>query len=220
MASRSVLSSSVGTKLLIAVTGIALVLYLILHLVGNLLVFLGPESFNGYSHFLLSSPLIIPIEIGLAAIFVIHIFKTVKMYVDNRRARPTGYEMKRMAGHTSRKSIASSTMIWTGLVTLAFVVIHLKQFKFGELYEVGTTGVRDLYRLEMEIFAHPATVALYVVAMVLIGLHLRHGISSSLQSLGVDDPRRARRLLAVGTVVAVVIAGGLGLIPVVVYLIR
>jgi succinate dehydrogenase / fumarate reductase cytochrome b subunit len=220
MSSRSVLSSSVGTKLLIALTGLALVLYLILHLVGNLLVFLGPESFNGYSHFLLSSPLIIPIEIGLAAIFVLHIFKTVKMYVDNRRARPTGYEMKRMAGHTSRKSIASSTMIWTGLVTLAFVVIHLKQFKFGELYEVGATGVRDLYRLEMEIFAHPATVALYVVAMFLIGFHLRHGISSSLQSLGVDDPRHARRILAIGTVVAVVIAGGLGLIPVVVYLTR
>jgi succinate dehydrogenase / fumarate reductase, cytochrome b subunit len=220
MPSRSVLSSSVGTKLLIALTGIALVLYLILHLAGNLLVFLGPEAFNGYSHRLLSNPLIIPVEIGLLAIFVVHIFKTVKMYVDNRRARPNGYEMKRMAGHTSRKSIASTTMIWTGLITLAFVVIHLKQFKFGELYEVGETGVRDLYRLELEIFGNPATVALYVVAMLLIGFHLRHGISSSLQSLGVDDPSQTRRFLAFGTILAVVIAGGLGVIPVVVYLTR
>jgi succinate dehydrogenase / fumarate reductase cytochrome b subunit len=220
MPSRSVLSSSVGTKLLIALTGIALVLYLILHLAGNLLFFLGPDAFNGYAHFLLSTPLIIPIEIGLLAIFVLHIFKTAKMYVDNRRARPNGYEVTRMAGRTSRKTIASTTMIWTGLVTLAFVVIHLKQFKFGELYEVGETGIRDLYRLEMEIFANPATIALYVVVMLLIGFHLRHGISSSLQSLGIDDPSRTRWFLVAGTILAIVIAGGLGVIPVVVYLKR
>ena len=220
MSSRRILSSSVGTKLLIALTGIALVFYLILHLAGNLLVFLGPESFNGYSHFLLSNPLIIPIEIGLAAIFVVHIFKTVKMYVDNKRARPVAYEVKRMAGHTSRKTIASTTMIWTGLVTLAFVIIHLKQFKFGTLYEVGETGIRDLYRLEVELFANPATVALYVVGMLLIGFHLRHGISSALQSLGLDHPRRARQILTAGTILAVAIAGGLGVIPVVVYFIR
>ncbi len=220
MPSRSVLSSSVGTKLLIALTGIALVFYLILHLAGNLLVFLGPESFNDYSHFLLSNPLIIPIEIGLAAIFVLHIFKTVRMYFDNKRARPAAYEVKRMAGHTSRKTIASTTMIWTGLITLAFVVIHLKQFKFGTLYEVGETGIRDLYRLEVELFANPATVALYVVAMLLIGFHLRHGISSALQSLGVDHPRRARQILTAGTILAVAIAGGLGAIPVVLYFLR
>ncbi len=220
MPSRSILSSSVGTKILIAVTGLALFLYLILHLAGNLLVFLGPETFNGYSHRMIANPLIIPVEIGLLAIFVLHIFKTVKMYVDNRRARPAGYDVKRMAGHTSRKSFASTTMIWTGLVTLAFVVIHLKQFKFGTLYEVGGTGIRDLYRLEMELFGNPATVALYVLAMLLIGFHLRHGISSALQSLGIDHPRQARRILTAGTILAVAVAGGLGFIPVVVYFTR
>jgi succinate dehydrogenase / fumarate reductase cytochrome b subunit len=220
MPSRHVLSSSVGTKLLIALTGIALVLYLILHLVGNLLVFIGPETFNGYSHMLLSNPLIIPIEVGLLAIFVVHIFKTVKMYVDNRRARPDSYVMTRVAGHTGRKTIASTTMIWTGLITLAFVVVHLKQFKFGEQYQVGETEVRDLYRLEMEIFENPATVALYVVAMFLIFFHLRHGISSSLQSLGVDDPSRTQRFVTFGKILALAIAGGLGVIPVVVYFTR
>lgn len=217
MPSRSVLSSSVGTKLLIAVTGLALFFYLILHLAGNLLVFFGPETFNEYSDQMISNPLIIPVEIGLLAVFVVHIFKTVKMYVGNQRARPAKYEVKRMAGHTSRKSVASTTMIWTGLVTLAFVVIHLKQFKFGTLYEVAETGVRDLYRLEVEVFQNPATVALYVVAMLLIGFHLRHGISSAFQSLGVDHPRHTRRILAGGTILAVVIAGGLGFIPVWVY---
>jgi succinate dehydrogenase / fumarate reductase cytochrome b subunit len=218
MPSRGVLSSSVGTKLLIAVTGLLLFLYLVLHLAGNLLVFLGPEIFNEYSHKLISNPLLIPAEIALLAVFLVHIFKTVKMYVDNQRARPEKYEMKRMAGHTSRKGIASTTMIWTGVVTLAFVVVHLKQFKFGALYQVEGSGVRDLYRLELELFRQPATVALYVLAMLLIGFHLRHGISSAFQSLGIDHPRHARVILAAGTLLAIVIAGGLGFIPLWIYL--
>jgi succinate dehydrogenase / fumarate reductase cytochrome b subunit len=213
-------SSSVGTKVLIGVTGLCLFLYLILHLVGNALVFFGPETFNGYAHMLISNPLIVPIEIGLLAIFLLHVFKTVKMYIDNRQARPEGYEVKRMAGHTSRKSLASSTMFWTGIVTFIFVVVHLKQFKFGALYHVGDTEVRDLYRLEMELFSQTATVVLYTVAMILIGLHLRHGISSALQSLGLDSPKHTSKILAGGTILAVLIAGGLGLIPLWVYFTR
>jgi succinate dehydrogenase / fumarate reductase, cytochrome b subunit len=220
MASRSMWSSSVGTKVLIGVTGLCLFLYLILHLVGNALVFFGPETFNGYAHILISNPLIVPIEIGLLAIFLLHVFKTVKMYFDNRQARPDGYEVKRMAGHTSRKSVASSTMFWTGVVTFIFVVVHLKQFKFGMLYHVGDTDVRDLYRLEMELFSQAATVALYTVAMILIGLHLRHGISSALQSLGLDSPRHTSKILAGGTILAILIAGGLGFIPLWVYFTR
>jgi succinate dehydrogenase / fumarate reductase cytochrome b subunit len=213
-------SSSVGTKVLIGVTGLCLFLYLILHLVGNALVFFGPETFNGYAHLLISNPLIVPIEIGLLAIFLLHVFKTVKMYFDNRQARPDGYEVKRMAGHTSRKSVASSTMFWTGVVTFIFVVVHLKQFKFGMLYHVGDTDVRDLYRLEMELFSQTATVALYTAAMILIGLHLRHGISSALQSLGLDSPQHTSKILAGGTILAILIAGGLGFIPLWVYFTR
>jgi succinate dehydrogenase / fumarate reductase, cytochrome b subunit len=220
MASRSMWSSSVGTKVLIGVTGLCLFLYLILHLVGNALVFFGPETFNGYAHLLISNPPIVPIEIGLLAIFLLHVFKTVKMYFDNRQARPDGYEVKRMAGHTSRKSLASSTMFWTGVVTFIFVVVHLKQFKFGMLYHVGDTDVRDLYRLEMELFSQTATVALYTAAMILIGLHLRHGISSALQSLGLDSPRHTSKILAGGTILAILIAGGLGFIPLWVYFTR
>jgi succinate dehydrogenase / fumarate reductase cytochrome b subunit len=213
-------SSSVGTKVLIGVTGLCLFLYLILHLVGNALVFFGPDTFNGYAHLLISNPLIVPIEVGLLAIFLLHVFKTVKMYFDNRQARPDGYEVKRMAGHTSRKSVASSTMFWTGVVTFIFVVVHLKQFKFGMLYHVGDTDVRDLYRLEMELFSQAATVALYAVAMILIGLHLRHGISSAVQSLGLDSPRHTSKILAGGTILAILIAGGLGFIPLWVYFTR
>jgi succinate dehydrogenase / fumarate reductase cytochrome b subunit len=217
MPSRNVFSSSVGTKVLIAVTGLGLFLYLILHLAGNLLVFAGPDIFNDYSHKLISNPLLVPAEIGLLAIFLLHVYKTVKMWIDNQRARPSRYEMKRMAGRTSRKGIASSTMIWTGVVTFVFVVIHLKQFKYGTYYQVTGTEARDLYRLEIELFRDPLIVGLYVVGMVLIGFHLRHGISSAFQSLGIDHPRHTRRILAAGMIVAIVIAGGFAAIPIWVY---
>lgn len=216
---RRVLSSSVGTKLLIGLTGLALFVYLILHLIGNALIFAGPELFNVYSHTLISNPLIIPIEIGLAAIFVIHIYKTVAMWVSNRGARPVGYAKKEMAGHTSRKSLASSTMIWSGLVTLAFVLIHVKQFKYGTWYTVaGDAEVRDLHRLEVEVFSSPLWVAFYAIGTAIVGLHLRHGISSAFQSLGLDHPLYTRRLTLWGIIGAIVIGGGLAVIPIWVHL--
>ncbi len=218
---RRVLSSSVGTKLLIGLTGLALFVYLILHLIGNALIFAGPDIFNEYSHALISNPLIIPIEIGLAAIFAIHIYKTVRMWFANRAARPEGYVKKEMAGHTSRKSLASSTMIWSGLVTLVFVLIHVKQFKYGTWYTVADQPeVRDLHRLESEVFQSPLWVAFYALCTVIVGLHLRHGISSAFQSLGLDHPLYTRRLTLWGIVGAIVIGGGLALIPVWVYLTR
>ncbi len=218
---RRVLSSSVGTKLLIGLTGLALFVYLILHLIGNALIFAGPETFNEYSHALISNPLIIPIEIGLAAIFVIHIYKTVRMWFANRAARPEAYVKKEMAGHTSRKSLASSTMIWSGIVTLVFVLIHVKQFKYGTWYTVADRPeVRDLHRLETEVFQSPVWVAFYALCTLIVGLHLRHGISSGFQSLGLDHPLYTRRLTLWGVIGAIVIGGGLALIPVWVYLTR
>lgn len=214
---RRVFSSTVGTKLLIGVTGVALFAYMIVHLVGNTLVFLGPEFFNEYSHFLLSNPLIIPIEIGLLAIFLVHIYKTVTMWFGNNAARPVAYAKKELAGGTSRKSVASSTMIGSGLFLLVFVIIHVKQFKFGSYYLVTDSTVRDLYRTEMEVFQNPIWVIVYVVATLLVGLHLRHGISSAFQSLGLDHPVYTRRLTAIGIALATLIGVGLAVIPVLVY---
>jgi succinate dehydrogenase / fumarate reductase cytochrome b subunit len=210
--------SSVGTKLLIGLTGLLLFLYLVLHLAGNAIIFFGPELFNEYSHWLISNPLIIPIEIGLLLVFLIHIYKTVKMWVANKAARPVGYHKKKRAGHTSRKSLASSTMIASGLIVLLFLIIHVKQFKFGSFYlAAGSDAVRDLYRTEVEIFQQPGWVVLYVLATVLVGLHLRHGFSSAFQSLGLDHPRYTKRLVGLGIVFAVLIGGGLALIPIWVY---
>lgn len=212
---RRLFSSSVGTKLLMGATGIALFVYMVLHLAGNALIFAGPELFNEYSHALISNPLIIPIEIGLLAIFLIHIYKAVRMWMANSAARPVTYMKKEMAGHTSRKSLASSTMLWSGLFIMVFVVVHVKQFKFGSWYQtVSDTGVRDLFRTEVEVFQNPFWVVVYVIATLLVGLHLRHGVASAFQSLGLDHPVYTRRLTLTGIGFAILIGVGLAIIPV------
>lgn len=213
-----VFSSSVGTKLLIGLTGLALFAYMVLHLVGNAIVFFGPEAFNEYSHLLISNPLIVPIEIGLLLVFLLHIYKTVTMWARNKAARPIGYQKKELAGHTSRKSLASSTMIGSGAIVLLFVIVHVKQFKFGSFYLVqGSDAVRDLYRTEVEVFRQPLWVLFYVIATLIVGLHLRHGVASGFQSLGLDHPRYTRRITAVGIAFALLIGLGLATIPIWVY---
>lgn len=215
---RRLFSSSVGTKLLMGVTGAALFVYMVLHLAGNALIFAGPEVFNEYSHALISNPLIIPIEIGLLAIFLVHIYKAIRMWMGNTAARPVGYTRKEMAGHTSRKSLSSSTMIGSGLFILVFVVIHVKQFKFGSWYQtVSDNPIRDLWRTELEVFQNPLWVVVYVVATLLVGLHLRHGFASAFQSLGLDHPVYTRRLTLIGIGFALLIGVGLAIIPVWVY---
>src|SRR5438874_8428187 len=152
MASRiGVFSSSVGTKLLIGITGVLLVLYLIIHVGGNLMVFFGPAAFNKYAYTLEGNPLLPIVEIGLLLIFLLHVYKTVTMYVGNRQARPTRYVKKKYAGPPSRKSLASSTMIVSGLWLFIFVIIHVKAFRYG-IEHPWPAGGRDLYRLELENF--------------------------------------------------------------------
>jgi succinate dehydrogenase / fumarate reductase cytochrome b subunit len=212
------LASSIGIKVLIAVTGLALFLYLVLHLAGNLMIFAGPATFNEYGHKLASNkPLLYTAEVALALLFLVHIYQAIVNYLANRHARPVGYAMKRWAGHTSRKSVASTTMIWTGIATLVFVVLHVKTFRFGTYYEAVEPGVRDLYRLEAETFGNPFWVTFYVVAMAIVGLHVRHGFSSAFQSLGIDHPRYTKRLLAIGVALAIIIGAGFALIPLLFY---
>src|SRR5712675_1743525 len=194
MTSRTgVFATSVGTKILIGITGLALFFYLIIHVAGNLVVFLGPAAFNKYAYTLEGNPLIPIIEIGLLLIFVVHVYQTVRMFLGNQTARPVRYAKKKYAGRPSRKTLASSTMIVSGLWLLVFIVIHVRAFRYGVEY-AWPAGGRDLYRLEMENFVNPLVVGFYVLSMVVVGSHLWHGISSSLQSLGLDHPRWTPRI--------------------------
>ena len=219
MTSRSRSSGSlITTKLIIGTTGVLLFLYLILHIIGNALVFFGPDIFNTYSYKLISNPLVAPVEIGLLVVFLIHIIKAVTMTVRNQAARPAKYAKKARAGGTSQKSLASSTMILTGIALLIFIPIHVWMFKYGAEYQYGTSEMRDLYRLERENFSSPLAVGLYVLAMIFVGMHLWHGVASSFQSLGIAGPRFTPLIRKVGKVSAVIIAGGFIVIAVWVFL--
>lgn len=218
MASRSGLfSSSVGTKIVIGLSGLFLVTYLIIHIAGNLLIFFGPEVFNTYAYTMeVRNPTLWIIELVLLAGFLVHIYKTVRMFLRNQQTRPVAYVQKKYAGRPSRKSLASSTMIVSGLWLLAFLVIHVKTFRFSE--EIPWPGGgRDLYRQEMAALSNPFVVGFYVLSMVVVGSHLWHGVSSGLQSLGLDHPVWTPRVLTAAKVLAVLIAGGFIAIAVWVY---
>jgi succinate dehydrogenase / fumarate reductase cytochrome b subunit len=208
MASRTgTLSTSVGTKIVIGITGIALFLYLLIHIAGNLVVFLGPAAFNKYAYTLEGNPFLPIVEIGLLLLFLIHIYKTIRMFVGNQSTRPVRYATKKYAGPPSRKTFASSTMIVSGLWLLAFLIVHVKTFRFGVEQE-WPAGGRDLYLLEMQAFTNPLIVGFYVISMVVVGSHLWHGVSSAFQSLGLDKPAWTRFILPAGKTIAVLIAGG------------
>ncbi|MBI3403428.1 MAG: succinate dehydrogenase cytochrome b subunit [Acidobacteria bacterium] len=219
MASRGgFLSTSVGTKLLIGVTGFLLFLYLLIHIGGNALIFFGPAVFNNYAYVMeQKNPLLPLIELALLAVFLIHAFKTVRMFLANQSARPVPYAMKKPAGTPSRKTLASSTMIVSGLWLLVFLIIHVKAFRFGPEYD-WPAGGRDLYRQEMENLSNPLMVLFYILSMTVVGSHLFHGIASAVQSLGLDHPKWTPRLLFAGKVFAVIIAVGFMIIAAWVYL--
>jgi succinate dehydrogenase / fumarate reductase cytochrome b subunit len=208
-------SSSIGSKFLIAFTGLALLVFLIAHLAGNLLFIAGPDAFNEYAHRLISNPVVYVAGLGLLAVFVLHIFKTVALVAVSYAARPQGYAKRRWAktkNDRSRKSVSSTTMILTGTITLLFVVTHLLTFKFGAYYETPE-GIRDLYRLQRAVFSSPGYVAFYLVAMMVILFHLWHGASSAIQSFGFNNPTWAPRFIVAGRILAVVLGLGFAILP-------
>ena len=211
-------SSSVGTKIVIGLSGLFLVLYLIIHVGGNLLVFLGPQVFNNYAYNMeVRNPTLPILEIIILIGLLLHIFKTVTMYLGNKAARPVAYVKKERAGYTSRKSVASSTMIFGGLWLIIFLIIHVKAFRFSpETPWPG--GGRDLYKQEMAVFNNPLMAAFYVVSMLVVGSHLWHGASSAIQSLGLVHTRWTPRVLIAGKLLAVLIAGAFIVIAVWAYM--
>jgi succinate dehydrogenase / fumarate reductase cytochrome b subunit len=210
-------SSSVGTKIVIGLSGLFLVLYLLIHVGGNLLVFFGPQVFNRYAYNMeVRNPTLPILEILILVGFLIHIFKTIRMYLANAAARPVAYVQKERAGYTSRKSFASSTMIFGGLWLIVFLVIHVKAFRFSPEIE-WPGGGRDLYQQEMAVFANPLMTVFYIVSMLVVGSHLWHGASSAFQSLGLVHARWTPRLILAGKVLAVLVAGAFIAIAVWVY---
>lgn len=203
-------------KMLMGASGLLLLAFLVVHVSGNLVLFAGRDAFNAYSHALVSNPLIYVAELGLVGLFVAHLVLGLAVTRRNRAARPVGYAMKRGAGGVSHKSLASTTMILSGLFVLAFVPLHLWTFKYGPYYaSPADPAVRDLHRLVVEIFARPLEVAWYAGAMLVVGLHLWHAFGSGLESLGVTHRTALRRA---GQAIAVAITVGFLVVPIAVFL--
>lgn len=209
------LTSSIGRKMLMGASGLLLLAFLVVHVAGNLLFFAGAETFNGYSHHLVTHPLIYVAELGLVALFVAHLVSGLVVTRTNWAARPTGYAMKRRAGGASHKSVASTTMILSGVLVFVFVPLHLWTFKYGPNYAAaGDPAVRDLHRLVVEVFRRPLEVVWYAAAMIIIGFHLWHGFGSGLESLGVSHQKALRH---VGQALAVAITLGFLALPLAVF---
>lgn len=215
--------SSIGKKVVSGATGFGLVVFVITHLGGNLTLLLGPEAFNAYTKFvaeLLHGAFIWIADIGLILFFGAHAVSGISVARKRRLARPVGYQVRSDAGGESRKTLASRSMIVSGLLLLVYVVYHVWHLKFGPHYVTLVHGEesRDLYRLVVEEFNQPWVVAVYCGAMLSLGLHLRHGAWSMLQSLGAMDRRAAAFAYPAGAALAVLLAFGFFVLPLYVFI--
>lgn len=204
--------STIGKKQIVAVTGLSLCGFLVVHLLGNFLLLVGPEAFNLYSHKLTSAtPLIYVAEIILAAIFFIHLSTALTLVMHNKASRGQKYYLKKKTGEGA--NFFSATMPYTGLLILAFLISHLLHFKFGTHYSTtlpdhNDQEMRDMYRTVMEYFSDPLRTTWYVVVMIVMWMHLFHGVKSSFQSLGINHQRWNCFLKFVGRTFGVLVPMG------------
>lgn len=183
--------SSIGGKHIMAVTGLAIVLFLIVHMVGNLLLFAGPDALNSYAVSLRKlGPLLWVARIGLAVCFIAHIWAAFRLNAMNREARPVGYrEFK-----TRRTTLFARAMMVSGVILLAFVLYHLAHATFHLVHAdnsvfVDAQGRHDVYKMMVLSFQNPLISGFYILAMAILCMHLWHAIPSLFQSLGLRHPR-------------------------------
>jgi succinate dehydrogenase / fumarate reductase cytochrome b subunit len=206
-----ILHSSIGRKALVASTGILLVGFLVVHLAGNLTLFADStgEAFTNYEHALGSNPLLPVAEIGLLVLFVVHIGLAVRVTLANREARRQGYAVRATVG---RKTFASGTMIVTGVLVLAFLVVHLMDFRVPKLF--GSDSVANMADAVKARLATPVGGLVYLVGVGALGLHLSHGFKSAFQTLGANHPRYTPWIERLGILLALVFFLGFALFPV------
>jgi succinate dehydrogenase / fumarate reductase cytochrome b subunit len=208
-------TNSVAKKAVMAVTGIIMVLFLIAHMIGNLHVFQGAESFNDYSHWLrrFGEPALPPrtiltvIEVVLLVSVVAHMWAAISLWRQAKRARPQSYVTKKSVA----QSYASRTMRWGGVIIGLFIVYHILDLTFGAANPAGTESTP--YERLVESFQNPIATTVYVVALILLGMHLRHGIWSATQTLGQSNRRRERTFTAFALAFSTLLIAGYLVVP-------
>lgn len=188
------LTSTIGMKILMAVTGLLMFGFVLVHMAGNLQVFLGEHVYNHYAEMLQGQPEIVWMaRLGLLGTVLAHIFSAIILSRRSASARPQGYKMKKWLSGT----YAVRTMKFGGFILLAFIVFHLLQFTIAG---VGVEGFRHCewvgddftcyaYQNFVAGFQNPVIVLFYIVAQAMLGLHLAHGVWSMLRTLGLSNPR-------------------------------
>ncbi len=216
----ALLQSSIGRKLIMAVSGLLLLGFLVVHLLGNLYVFQGREPLNAYAVWLKENPLLWPARLGLLATFGVHVWIGISLARENRAARPVGY---RNGLVLPASTWASRSMIFTGLLVFAFLIFHLAHFTWGWILpeahaQVDAQGRHDVYGMVVAAFASPWIAGLYVFAMGILAIHLSHAGQSFLQTLGVRYEHGNQLVKALGYGLVAAIAVGNLLLPTLVFL--
>ena len=201
-------TSSIGKKYLMGFSGLVWTGFVLAHMAGNLLIFVSADAYNSYGHNLTSGKIIYVAEAALILTIVLHVFLGVSLAIKNWSARTHGYA--KQGGRKKGASLSSKTMIYQGTIILAFIILHLITFKYGPHYLTTVDGVvmRDLFKLMIEVFKQPGYVAWYLVALVLIAMHLRHGVSSVFQSFGLLHPAYQKPIQLIGYGYSLIVAAG------------
>ena len=215
-------SSSLGKKYLMAITGLFLCSFLVIHFLGNITLYTDPVQFNEYTRFMSSNPIIRVMEIVLVAGFLTHIIDAIMLTRANKKAQPVKYAMDK-----KKSSWYSRNMGLTGSVILAFLVLHLQSFwygyKFGSpAYATDSAGlpIKDMYTMVVEAFGEFWYSGLYVVAVTLLGIHLNHGFQSAFQSVGLRHKKYTPTIKMLGTAFSILITLGFISFPIYFFIIQ
>ncbi len=213
------INSSIGRKFIMALSGFGLAFFVMTHMLGNLLIFAGPETYNSYGHKITSNPLYPLIAWGLVACTAVHAFMGMLLSKQNQDARGGGSYAVTAVAAGKDVNPASKSMMFSGSILLVFFITHLFNFKYGAEYPVNYGGVemRDLHRLIIEKFQSITYVVGYIISLIVLGVHLSHGVSSVFQSLGFNHPRYNFLVKSIGLGYAIVVAAGFISQPLYVY---
>jgi succinate dehydrogenase / fumarate reductase, cytochrome b subunit len=200
------LRTPIGKKLLMALTGLGFCIFLLIHMIGNLTLYGGKDLFIAYvEHLHALSVLIAAAEWGLILFACIHVSTGLILFLENRRARPIAYAVKKNAGG---RTIGSATMPYTGFIILCFLILHLFNFRFIEqtphaIFQAVSGTLSDVfYKI------------IYIAAVIVVALHVRHGFWSLFQTLGANHPKYMPMIQAIGIAFAVFVLAGFGFIPI------
>lgn len=206
------LTSSLGRKWVMGLTGLLLIGFTVIHLAGNLLLYVGFSNYNHYAHSLHSRPaLVLFAEIGLMVLFLSHIFIAIQLTGKNRRSRPQHYALTR-SKQTRSKASPSAVMFISGAVILGFVLLHLSDFRF-EIRHPGSAGEEPADKA-LRLLQDPISGVVYFVGSLLLGWHLLHGFQSVFQTFGLTHPKYTPWIKKFGVVLAIILGLGFASFPV------